>query len=94
MYVSKAIPACREQDRQMRGLFIFSVMLEYGAVKYFFARGVGDLSPYMCVNDFIKSRTLETGPVRTMTLAQGDKVCDFLYTQGRRVTQDWSTGRG
>lgn len=64
---------------------------ECAIVKYLRGQGALDVAPYVCLNDFIQSRTLGTGLSRTQTLAQGDPICNFRYKQGRPVSQDWST---
>jgi hypothetical protein len=64
---------------------------ECALVKYFRANQAPELAPYVCLNDFLKSRTLGTGLRRSQTLAQGGSVCDFRYKQGRPVTQDWDS---
>ncbi len=64
---------------------------ECALVKFFRAHQASELAPYVCLNDFLKSRTYGTGLRRTQTLAQGDPRCDFRYRQGRPVTQDWDT---
>ena len=64
---------------------------ECALVKYLKAHGASEAAPYVCLNDFIRSRTYGTGLRRTKTLAQGDDICNFRYTKGRPVIQDWST---
>lgn len=64
---------------------------ECGAVKFFQAQGVGAVAPYFCLNDFTLSRAMDTGLARVHTLAQGDRLCDFRYTLGRPVAQNWET---
>jgi hypothetical protein len=64
---------------------------ECGLVKYFKSQGVAELAPYMCLNDFIKSARIGSGLVRTTTIAQGDKECNFRYLHGRTVVQNWET---
>jgi len=64
---------------------------ECGAVKYFQARDMAVIAPYFCLADFSLSRSQNTGLARSMTIAQGDPICDFRYKRGRRVTQDWDT---
>jgi hypothetical protein len=64
---------------------------ECAIVKYLKSHGADEVAPYVCLNDFIKSRTYGTGLSRTKTLAQGDDVCNFRYKKGRPVNQDWST---
>lgn len=64
---------------------------ECAVVKYLRSHQASELAPYVCLNDFLKSRTLGTGLQRSMTLAQGDAVCNFRFKQGRPVTQNWDT---
>jgi hypothetical protein len=64
---------------------------ECGALKYFRAMGMGEVAPYMCVADFPRSRVLDSGLERTMTLAEGYPKCNFRYKHGRPVLKDWST---
>jgi hypothetical protein len=64
---------------------------ECALVKYFQVHGAPELAPYVCLNDFLKSRSFGTGLKRSQTLAQGDAVCNFRYKHGRPVTQDWDT---
>jgi hypothetical protein len=64
---------------------------ECGVVKYLRSHGASEVAPYVCLNDFIKSRALGTGLWRSQTLAQGDARCNFRYKHGRPVTQSWVT---
>jgi len=64
---------------------------ECALVKYLKAHGASEVAPYVCLNDFIRSRTYGTGLRRTKTLAQGDDICNFRYKKGRQVIQDWAT---
>lgn len=64
---------------------------ECGVVKYLQSQGVPELAPYVCLNDFPRSKVLGTGLQRTKTIANGDGLCDFRYRQNRPVKQDWST---
>ena len=64
---------------------------ECGLVKYCKSQGVPELAPYICLNDFPKSRTLGTGLRRSKTIANGDGFCNFRYKKDRPVIQDWST---
>ena len=50
-----------------------------------------ELAPFVCLNDFIESRALDTGLHRTKTIATGDKECNFRFKKGRKVTQNWDT---
>lgn len=67
---------------------------ECGVVKYLKSQGVPELAPYVCLNDFPRSKVLGTGLQRTKTIANGDGICNFRYKQDRPVTQDWSTEIG
>jgi hypothetical protein len=67
---------------------------ECGLVKFFQSQGRPELAPYVCLNDFSRSKTFDTGLRRTKTVAMGDGVCNFRYKAGRPVTQDWSTEIG
>lgn len=60
-------------------------------VEYLKAHGALEAAPYVCVNDFLKSRTYGTGLVRSKTLAMGFDVCNFRYKKDRPVRQDWAT---
>jgi hypothetical protein len=58
---------------------------ECGILKFYTAQHAVELTPSLCVQDFYVSEAEGTGLRRTMTLASGDRVCDFRYKQGRRV---------
>ena len=64
---------------------------ECALVKFFRANNVPEIAPYVCLNDFLRSKTLGTGLQRSKTLAQGDEVCNFRYKKGREVMQGWGT---
>jgi hypothetical protein len=64
---------------------------ECGVVKYLRSHQAAEVAPYVCLNDFLKSRTFATGLQRRQTLAQGDAFCNFRYKKGRPVTQGWDT---
>jgi hypothetical protein len=64
---------------------------ECGLVKYFKSQKASELAPYVCLNDFLKSKALGSGLRRTATIASGDGICNFRYKKDRPVTQDWST---
>ncbi len=65
--------------------------VECGVVKYLQALGTPELAPYVCSNDFIKSRAIGSGLVRSKTIARGDGICDFRYKKDRPVIQDWDS---
>ena len=67
---------------------------ECGLVKFFQSQGRPELAPYVCLNDFSRSKLFGTGLRRTKTLAMGDGVCNFRYKADRPVTQDWSSEIG
>ena len=62
---------------------------ECGLMKYFASLGMPELAPYPCRVDFPTARAEGTGLARTSTLAEGGKVCDFRYKQGRETTRGW-----
>jgi hypothetical protein len=64
---------------------------ECGAVKYFKSQNMSAIAPYFCLADFSYSRYQHTGLARSMTIAQGDPICNFRYKRGRIVTQNWDT---
>ncbi len=59
--------------------------------EYFKSHDAKLLAPYFCLVDFPEHKRMGTGLVRTKTIAQGDKVCNFRFKKGRQVLQDWST---
>jgi hypothetical protein len=65
---------------------------ECGICKYYQAQGAEELTPFMCLLDAPISRAMNTGLVRTKTLAQGDDRCDFRYKTGRDVQLEWDPG--
>jgi len=60
-------------------------------LNFFKSQGAADIASYFCLVDFPEHKLMGTGLVRTKTLAQGDKICNFMYKKDRAVTQDWST---
>lgn len=63
---------------------------ECGIVKFFKAHNAAELGPYMCLGDFPISKALNTGLVRTSTLAHGGPCCDFRFKAGRAVQMEWT----
>lgn len=87
----EAPPGPRDADSS------FDYGIEYsecGLVKFFQSQGRPELAPYVCLNDFARSKTFATGLRRTKTVAMGDGVCNFRYKANRPVNQDWSTEIG
>jgi hypothetical protein len=87
----EAPPGPRDADSS------FDYGIEYsecGLVKFFQSQGRAELAPYVCLNDFARSKTFGTGLRRSKTVAMGDGVCNFRYKADRPVTQDWSTEIG
>jgi hypothetical protein len=64
---------------------------ECAIVNYLRSHDAGDIAPYVCLYDFLKSNATGTGLYRTKTIAQGDNVCNFRYKKGRKVTQSLNT---
>ncbi|MBL7212850.1 MAG: L-2-amino-thiazoline-4-carboxylic acid hydrolase [Desulfobacteraceae bacterium] len=64
---------------------------ECALCKFYNSQGTPELAPFVCLNDFIRSKRLNTGLDRIKTLGQGDDICNFRYKHGRPVTQSWNT---
>ena len=64
---------------------------ECALVKYFQTQDAVAAAPYVCINDFARSKAYDTGLTRQGTLAMGYPRCDFRYKQGRPVTQGWQS---
>ena len=56
---------------------------ECGICKFYRAQGAEELTPYMCLSDYVVSNALNRGLVRYQTLAEGADVCDFRFKRGR-----------
>jgi len=65
---------------------------ECGIVKFYQAQGAPELTPYLCQLDFPMSAASGSGLARTMTLGNGDAVCDFRYKWGRPVQPSLAEG--
>ena len=63
---------------------------ECGIVKFYRAQGADEFAPYLCLGDFPISKALNTGLVRTTTLARGGPRCDFRYRSGRPIQMEWT----
>ncbi len=75
------------------GVFDFGIdYTECGICKYFKAQGAQEFTPYMCLLDAPISRAMNTGLVRTQTLARGGDRCDFRYKTGQTVQVEWDPG--
>ncbi len=65
--------------------FDFGIDYHYcPCLAYFSSRDAKEIAPYFCLVDFPEHSLMETGLMRTQTLAQGNDVCDFRYKKGRR----------
>jgi hypothetical protein len=51
--------------------------------KYLTAQGAQQLTPYLCLADYVTSEASGRGLVRSSTLAEGCASCDFRYKRGR-----------
>jgi hypothetical protein len=56
---------------------------ECGICKFYRQKGAEELTPYLCLSDFVLSDALGRGLVRYQTLAEGHPVCDFRFKRGR-----------
>ena len=64
----------------------FSVNYTRCGLQIFLARaGVKEIGPYVCGFDQLESEIFGLGLVRTGTIAQGAKLCDFRWTQSRHT---------
>ena len=62
---------------------------ECAVCKFFHAQSADEFTPYICRTDFPLSQALGLGIVRTTTIAEGGKVCDFRYKRGRETKYVW-----
>lgn len=58
---------------------------ECGICKFYQAHEASELSPYMCLSDYVVSRAFDRGLVRYKTVAEGAEKCDFRYKKGRKT---------
>jgi hypothetical protein len=58
---------------------------ECGIVKYLAREGAPELAPYLCWIDYPMSAAMRLQLVRTETLAQGGRRCDFRMSHGHPV---------
>jgi hypothetical protein len=58
-------------------------VVECGICKFYRTQNAEELTPYMCLSDYILSDAFARGLVRYKTLAEGDDVCDFRFKKGR-----------
>lgn len=68
----------------------FDIGIDYtecAICKFLHQQDADELTPYLCLLDFPMSKARGTGLVRTTTLAEGGKRCDFRLKRGREVTQ-------
>ena len=61
-----------------------------GLVKFYKAHQADELAPYLCLGDFPISKMMDSGLVRTTTLAHGGPRCDFRYKAGRPIQMEWT----
>jgi hypothetical protein len=58
---------------------------ECGIYKFYSTQGACELTPYLCLSDYVVSDAFDRGLVRYKTLAEGAEVCDFRYKKGRET---------
>ncbi len=46
------------------------------------AQGAEEFAPYVCMSDMALSNALGWGLIRTQTIADGCKTCDFRFKKG------------
>jgi hypothetical protein len=64
--------------------------LECATDKFFRARGAAEFTPCYCFLDYPKAQLDGLSPSRTMTLAEGHRMCDHRFREGGPLTQTWS----
>jgi len=62
---------------------------ECGLLKFFRAQGAEDVVPYLCATDYIVSRAIGEGLMRTMNLARGGDKCDFRFRRKGEENPEW-----
>jgi len=62
---------------------------ECGLVKFFHQQGADELTPYLCLLDYVQQRAMDTGFFRSTTLAEGAEKCDFRWKRGRETKPAW-----
>jgi hypothetical protein len=96
-YVKKLKAAVNKtQERQFPGDWVASFIegdgedfdygldiVECGICKFYQSQGADELTPYLCLSDYVVSDAMGRGLVRYQTLAEGGKVCDFRFRRGR-----------
>jgi len=58
---------------------------ECGIYKLYRTHGAEELAPYLCLSDYVLSKAMNRGLVRSKTLAEGADVCDFRFKKGRET---------
>jgi hypothetical protein len=56
--------------------------IECGIVKFLRSQGADELAPYLCLTDYALFAALGIELMRTQTLANGDRMCDFRFRWG------------
>lgn len=64
---------------------------ECAIVKLFRSQDAGEFARYVCLYDYPKSKMTGTGLVRTMTLAEGQEMCDFRFRFGQEPVNQQNT---
>ena len=90
--------AAISQERRYPGDWVFAIIdgdgeefdyginfTECGICKFFSAHDAEELIPYMCAVDFPVSKVMNSGLVRTTTLAEGADKCNFRFKRGGKV---------
>jgi hypothetical protein len=88
--------ALESQKREYPGAWVYSVIegdggtfdwgidqLECGICKFYAAQDADEFTRYVCALDFVASDYFGWGLVRTTTLAEGGRRCDFRFRRGR-----------
>lgn len=90
-YIEKVRRGAKESQRNPIGGYVFTFIngtpdfyygVDYtkcGVHRFLTEMGAPELTPYICATDILSSERLGWGLQRTMTIAEGDKICDFRF---------------
>lgn len=94
--------ATQSQQREYPGNFVYEVVagegadfdwginyLECGVVKFFHQQGADELTPYMCLIDYLMFPAMGVGLQRQGTIAHGCTHCDFRFKHGGPTPAAW-----
>jgi hypothetical protein len=62
---------------------------ECASLKFYHSQGAGEFLPFYCYLDYPASRVAGEGFFRTLTMADGDKICNHRFKSGRVTRLVW-----